>query len=180
MGFFVYSGPSAHFSYWASVMRKIDPILYERMTTLVSGMGYELVGCEVLSQPGSMLFRIYIDSEKGVKVDDCSRVSRQIGAMMDVDGPFQGKYHLEVSSPGIDRPLFEPAHFRKYVGKRIKVRLYTPVNQQRKYNGMLKQVEGEEITILVDTSEQEVKLSFSNIEKANLIGDIDFQRAEDR
>lgn len=161
-------------------MRKISPALYERMATLVSGMGYELVGCEMLSQSGSMLFRIYIDSEKGLTVDDCSKVSRQIGAMMDVDDPFQGHYRLEVSSPGIDRPLFELDHFHRYLGKRIKVRLYAPINQRRQFVGMLKQVEGEEITILVDASDEEVKLPFSAIEKANLIGDIDFQRADDR
>lgn len=161
-------------------MRKIaNPVLYERMKTLVDGMGYELIGCEMLSQAGRMLFRLYIDSEKGVTVDDCTRVSRQISAMMDVDDPFQDRYSLEVSSPGIDRPLFELAHFRKVIGKRVKVRLYAPINQRRQYTGCLLSVEGEEITIL-DASEQEVKLPFSAIEKANLIGDIDFQRAEDR
>ncbi len=105
-------------------MRKIDPILHERLAQLIGAMGYELVGCEHVPQGRQMLFRIYIDSAKGVTVDDCSQVSRQVSAMLDVEDPFQGRYVLEVSSPGIDRPLFEIEHYQKYVGKRVKVRLY--------------------------------------------------------
>jgi ribosome maturation factor RimP len=119
-----------------------------------------------------MIFRIYIDSPKGVTVDDCSRVSRQVGAMMDVEDPFESRYALEVSSPGIDRPLFEIEHYRKYIGKRIKLKLYSPVNQRRQFKGVLQRVEGEDIFLLVDDTEQEVKLSYSMIEKASLVGEI--------
>lgn len=155
-------------------MRKIDLVLYERLVTLIGSMGYELVGCEMLPQGGQLLFRIYIDSPQGVTVEACSQVSRQVSAMMDVEDPFQGRYTLEVSSPGIDRPLFELDHYRKYIGKRVKIRLYTPIDQRRQFKGLLQRVEGDDIYIVVDTSEQEVRLPFSAIEKANLIGDVDF------
>lgn len=183
MGFFVYSGLiliTAHFCIGQNVMRKIDPILHERLITLVASMGHELVGCELLPQGRQMLFRIYIDGPNGVKIDDCTEVSRQISAMMDVEDTFQDKYILEVSSPGIDRPLFELDHFRKYIGRQVRIRLYSPIEQRRQFKGILQRVDGEDIYILVDTSEQEVKLPFSAIEKANLIGDIGFQGTEGR
>lgn len=153
-------------------MRKIDPVLHEQLAILISSMGYELVGCELLPQGGQMLFRIYIDSPSGVTLDDCSKVSHQVSATMDVLDPIQGRYILEVSSPGIDRPLFEIEHYRRYIGKQIKIRLYAAINQRRQYKGILQRVEGEDIYLLVDDSTLEVKLPFSSIEKANLIGDI--------
>jgi ribosome maturation factor RimP len=158
-------------------MRKIDPVLQERLSKLCLSMGYELVGCELFPQGRQMLFRIYIDRPNGVTLDDCSDVSRQISAMMDVEDPIQGRYTLEVSSPGIDRPLFELEHYRKFIGKRVKIKLQSSINQRRQYTGVLHRVEREDIYLLVDDA-QEVILPFSAIEKANLIGDIHFQRTE--
>lgn len=151
-------------------MRKIDPVLYEKLATLVNAMGCELVGYEMLPQGRQMTFRVYIDSPNGVTIDDCSKVSRQMGAMLDVEELIQGSYTLEVSSPGLDRPLFELEHFRKYVGKQIKIRLSLPIEGRRQYKGVLQRVEGEDIYIIVD--EQEIKLPFSMVEKANLVEDI--------
>jgi ribosome maturation factor RimP len=150
-------------------MRKIDPVLNERLVKLTASMGYELVGCELLSLGGGQIFRIYIDGEKGVTVDDCSKVSRQISAMMDVEEPFQSRYTLEVSSPGIDRPLFLIEHYQKYIGCQVKIRLHAAINQRRQYKGRLQRVEEENIHILVDGLENEVVLPFSAIEKGNLI-----------
>jgi|SRR5579885_1941114 ribosome maturation factor RimP len=174
MGFFVYSGHKAHFLYRAGVMRKIDPVLYERLAKLIGSMGYELVGCELLPQGRQMVFRIYIDGKNGVTLDDCSLVSHQVSAMLDVEDPIQSRYSLEVSSPGIDRPLFELEHYRKHIGKQVRVRLHSPVNQRRQYKGVLQRVEGEDVYLLVEGMEQAVKLPFSLIEKANLIGDVRF------
>lgn len=155
-------------------MRKIDPVLHDRLLTLISSMGFELVGCELLSQNRQSVFRIYIDKENGVTVDDCSRVSRQISAMMDVEDPIQNRYSLEVSSPGIDRPLFEIEHFRKYIGKSVKLRLHMPINQRRQYKGLVQKVEEEDIYLLLEETGEEIKVPFSVIEKANLVGDIRF------
>jgi ribosome maturation factor RimP len=153
-------------------MKKIDPGLYERLATLISGMGYELVGCELVPQGGHLVFRLFIDKQNGVTIDDCSRVSHQVSAMLDVEDPIPGRYSLEVSSPGIDRPLFEIGHYQKYIGQRIKIRLYVPINNRRQFKGILLRVEGEDITLLVDDLLQEVTLPFSAIEKANLVGDV--------
>lgn len=158
-------------------MRKIDPALHERLTTLIESMGYELVGCEQCPQGRQMVFRIFIDGSDGTKqvtLDDCSRVSRQVSAMMDVEEPIHSRYLLEVSSPGIDRPLFELKHYQRFIGSRVKIKLHTPTNQRRQYKGILKRVEGEDIYLLEDDSEKEVMLTFSNIDKANVVGEIKF------
>ena len=158
-------------------MRKIDPVLYERLAALITSMGYELLGCELCPQGRQMVFRIYIDglqADKRVTLDDCSRVSHQVSAMMDVEDPIQGRYALEISSPGIDRPLFELKHYQRFIGSEVKIRLYAPINQRRQYKGVLQRVEGENIYLLVDGSEKEAVIPFSAIEKANVIGDVEF------
>lgn len=156
-------------------MSKLDPELHERLKVLASSMGYELVGAELLPQGRQMMFRIYIDGPNGVTVDDCSKISRQVGAMLDVEDPFHIRYILEVSSPGIDRPLFELEHYRKYIGKQIKVKLRLPVEGRKQYKGLLQKVEGDDIYLMVSDTEQPLKVSFSNIDKANLVGEINFR-----
>ena len=153
-------------------MRKIDPALHDRLAKLIGSMGLELVGCELLPQGRQMVFRIFIDKENGVTIDDCSLVSYQVSAMLDVEDPIQGRYSLEVSSPGIDRPLFEIGHYQKYIGHQVKIRLYAPINQRRQYKGTLLRVEGDDIYLLVEELGQEVKLPFSAIEKGHLIGNV--------
>lgn len=154
-------------------MRKIDPVLHERLAKLIHSMGYELLGYEFISK-GQMIFRIYIDSEKGITVDDCSQVSRQVSAMMDVEDAIQASYALEVSSPGIDRPLFELEHYRRQLGKQVKITLHLAVNNRKHYKGILKKIEGDNICLWLEDLEQEVILPFSTIEKGNLIGDAHF------
>jgi ribosome maturation factor RimP len=153
-------------------MRKLDPALQEMLKKTIFSMGYEMVGGEVLPQGGRLTLRIYIDNEKGVSVDDCSLVSRQVSAVLDVEDSFQGRYNLEVSSPGIDRPMFELEHYQKYQGSRIKLRLHAPLDGKRQLIGTLVRVVGEEITVLLDGAAQEVAVPFSLIEKAHLIGEV--------
>lgn len=144
--------------------------LRDLLANTVNSMGYEFVGCEMHGQGRGSVLRIYIDSATGVTADDCSKVSRQVSAMLDVEDPIQGKYTLEISSPGLDRPLFEIAHYQKFIGSRIKVRLAAPVNDRRNFVGVLLRVEGDDIHLLLDS--EEVILPFSNIEKAKVIADI--------
>lgn len=158
-------------------MAKIDPVLKERLVALIASMGYELLGCELVPQGRQMIFRLFIDAadaSKSVTLDDCSRVSHQVSAMMDVEDPIQSRYALEISSPGIDRPLFEIKHYQRFIGSQVKIRLYAPIAERRQYKGTLQRVEGEEIHLLVDGSEKEVVIPFSAIEKANVIGNVKF------
>jgi ribosome maturation factor RimP len=159
------------------MMNKINPELYERLVKLIGSMGYELLGCELVSQGRHTLIRIYIDysvvdNQKSITVEDCAQVSYQVSALLDVEDPIQGRYTLEVSSPGIDRPLFKVEHYKKYLGSRVKIKLCSPINKRRQYKGILLRVKGDDICLLVDDLEQEVVLPFSIIEKANLIADI--------
>ena len=150
-------------------MANAEITLQDRLGTLITSMGYEFVGCELLRQGRGSVLRIFIDSEQGITLTDCSKVSRQVSAMLDVDDPIQGEYSLEISSPGLDRPLFGIVQYKKFIGHRIKVRLYNPHNNQRNFVGILQQIDDvDDIHLLIDDDE-EVVLPFSGIEKARVI-----------
>lgn len=151
-------------------MKETENTLQSRLASLVAGMGYEFVGCELNKSRNGSLLRLYIDKPKGVTVDDCSLVSRQVSAMLDVEDPIQGQYTLEVSSPGLDRPLFEIEHYQRFVGSNVKVRLYAPLDGRRNFVGILLRVEEAKVVVKVD--ETEFALPFSNIEKAKLVANI--------
>jgi ribosome maturation factor RimP len=151
-------------------MKEVATSLRDRLASVVIALGYEFVGFELQRQGRSSLLRIYIDKPEGILVTDCSKVSRQISAMLDVEDPIKERYTLEVSSPGLNRPLFEIAHFEKFVGETIKVRLHAPVDNRRNIVGKLLKVEGSNIHILLDA--EEIVVPFCDIEKAKLIADI--------
>jgi ribosome maturation factor RimP len=153
------------------VMSKGEVSLRDQLASLISSMGYEFVGMELQRQGRKRsLLRIFIDTDKGVTLDDCTAVSRQVSAMLDVEDPIQGEYSLEISSPGIDRPLFELAHYQKQIGERVKVRLSSRLTERRNIVGVLLRVEGENIHLLV--GQEELVIPFSTIEKAKVIADI--------
>lgn len=154
-------------------MRQINPVLHERLAQLISAMGLELVGCEQQPMGRHMIFRLFIDSPTGVSADDCTRVSHQVSGLLDVDDPFQGRYTLEVSSPGIDRPLFTLGQCERFVGSEVKVRLHQPVDNRRQFRGVLLKVEGESLHVQVASGEV-VVLSFALVDKANVIGKVTF------
>lgn len=150
-------------------MGKISPELYKKMATLVDSMGYELFGGESLSQGRRSLLRLFIDKPEGVTVEDCARVSRQIDALLAVEQPHHPHgYALEVSSPGINRSLFEIEHYKKYRGNQVKIYLNQPIEQRRHYNGLLREVIGEDIYLQLEEG-KELVIPFSLIEKANLM-----------
>lgn len=135
---------------------------------VVKALGYELWGSELNSGGKSVLLRIYIDRSEGVSIDDCATISRQISAIMDVEEPIKGAYHLEVSSPGMDRGLFKPAHYEQYVGETVKLRLRIPRGEQRKFMGVLQAVQSDQITLALENGES-IELPFVNIDKAQII-----------
>lgn len=129
--------------------------------------GLELLGIEFISAGNNSVLRLYIDHENGIDVDNCADVSRQVSAILDVEDPIGPEYNLEVSSPGVDRPLFEKAHYQAVVGETIEVKLGLAQNGRRKFKGLLEAVEGDNLIVVVDGEDYE--LSISNIDKANLI-----------
>lgn len=138
----------------------------------VRALGYELVGVEHLTQGRHSVVRVFIDSERGITLADCERASHQISGILDVEDPIRGQYNLEVSSPGLDRPLFTTEHYIRFLGEKVKVRLRLAINGRRKLTGRIHKVENGVITI-VDDTDQEFELTIDDIEKANLVPDYD-------
>lgn len=138
---------------------------------LVEGLGYEFVGLEYASAPKQSLLRIYIDSTEGVGLSDCEFVSREVASLMDVEDPIAGHYTLEVSSPGVARPLFTIEQFAQFSGEEAKLTAFAPIDGRRKFRGRILRAEGEEVRLEVDG--EPVVLAFDNIAKARLVPDFD-------
>jgi ribosome maturation factor RimP len=160
-------GPLAHFLFLSVWMRTAPVNIQNVIEPVVSALGYELVGIEYLLQGRHSLLRIYIDHSDGIKIDDCERVSHQVSGALDVDDVIRGQYTLEVSSPGMDRPLFTLEQFTRFLGNEVNIRLSAPLNGRRKFKGVLRAVDGRNVNLVVD--DEEISLPFSSIEKANLV-----------
>jgi ribosome maturation factor RimP len=132
----------------------------------INGMGYEFWGCEYLSQGKYSLLRVYIDKPEGITIDDCQEVSRNISAVLDVEDPIPGNYSLEISSPGIPRPLFKDWQYSRYIGHEVQIKTAKSVNGKRKIVGIIVSVS--EQSVVLDTEHQHQELFFSNIVKASL------------
>lgn len=143
--------------------------IQELLEPVVTESGYQLWGCEYLSQGKHSLLRIYIDKEGGIGITDCEIVSRQISAILDVEDPIQGNYSLEVSSPGIPRPLFYKEHYQQYVGHSVQLKLYKPINGSRKLVAIIQSVN--ETAVILKTESEDIEVQFSQIVKANLTGE---------
>jgi ribosome maturation factor RimP len=143
-------------------------------------LGLELLGVEYLPTPGSATLRLYIDvpadratgpdgEPRSVTIEECEAVSREVSAQLDVEDPISGNYTLEVSSPGLDRPLFSVDQFERFIGESAKVTLRLPQDGRRRLQGVIASVEGTMITFLVDGAGFTV--AFENIDKARLVPD---------
>lgn len=130
-------------------------------------MGLELWGVEYFARSTTSLLRVYIDREDGVDIEDCKQFSRQLGSVLDVEDPIHGEYTLEVSSPGLDRPLYSLAQYGKYLGETIDLKLRLPFEGRRKFKGALKAIEAGEVVMVVD--DHEYLFPFESIEKARLV-----------
>lgn len=149
-------------------MYKAPQALWELVRGVVEPMGYEFVGLEYLARPkAGHLLRVYIDTERGILLDDCEAVSRQLSGVLDVEDPIPGEYALEVSSPGLDRPLFAPEQFARFAGHEAKVRLARPLAGRRNYKGVIAGVDGDVIHLSVDG--EALALPFRDIDSARLV-----------
>ena len=133
----------------------------------IEQLGYELADLELKLAGRDSLVRVFIDRPEGVGLEDCETVSRQVSAVLDVEDPVPGHYVLEVSSPGLDRKLTKPAHYRRYVGDNIRVQLRFPIEGRRKFRGRLTAASEETIQIEVDGQLHE--LPIATIDTARLV-----------
>ncbi|AOE87470.1 MULTISPECIES: ribosome maturation factor RimP [Pseudomonas] len=137
------------------------------LAPVVEALGYQCWGIEFLSQGRHSLLRIYIDHENGILVDDCEKVSRQISGVLDVEDPISSEYTLEVSSPGMDRPLFTLEQFAAHAGELVKIKLRSPFEGRRNFQGLLRGVEEQDVVVLIE--DREFLLPIELIDKANII-----------
>lgn len=137
------------------------------LAPVVEALGYECWGVEFISQGRHSVLCVYIDRPEGILIDDCEAVSRQVSGILDVEDPISGEYTLEVSSPGMDRPLFTLEQFAKHAGEQVKIRLRSPYEGRRNYQGILRGVEEQDVVVLVD--DHEYLLPIDSIDKANII-----------
>jgi ribosome maturation factor RimP len=141
--------------------------LTETIRRSVEPLGFELVGVEYMALGSRHVLRIYIDHAEGIDVDDCARVSHQVSGVLDVEDPIPGEYDLEVSSPGLDRPLFTEEHFARFAGADVNIRLHAKLQGRRRFGGRLLGVEDGEVLVEVDG--ETFRLPLANIEQARLV-----------
>ena len=140
--------------------------LLDLLEPTIRGLGYELLGIERGRANAGQLLRLYIDHNDGIGVDDCERVSRQVGDVLDAEKALRGDYTLEVSSPGIDRPLFTLEQHRRYVGEKVLLRLRNLVNGRRRLAGILREVTADGLAIEVEG--EHFQVGFSDVERSRL------------
>jgi len=145
--------------------------LEELLSPVVTSLGFEFVGMEYLPQGKHSLLRIYIDTPDGITVDDCSAVSHQVSGVLEVEDPINGHYVLEVSSPGLDRPLFKFEDFERFSGHNVQIRLQIPMDGRRNYKGLLEGVQADGQLVDVAIDDEIISLPWDKIEKARLVVD---------
>lgn len=155
-------------------MKQAPEHLVNLIEPIVEGLGYECVGIDYHPHPKHGLLRVYIDSENGILVDDCSKVSHQISGVLDVEDPIPGNYHLEISSPGADRPFFKVSQFEQFIGSTVLVNLFSAINGRRKITGQIEKVEGDMITL--QEAGQIFEVPFSAMSKARLVPEYSFDK----
>ena len=135
----------------------------------VEGLGYILWGYEYRPHGETALLRIFIEKDEGVSIDDCAKVSRQIGAVLDVENIIPVAYILEVSSPGMDRVLFTPDQYQTYIGDTLKIRTRTPIDERRNFKGSL--IEAGETVVTIEVDKQNFEIPYESIDRARLVLD---------
>ncbi|HEX4872014.1 MAG TPA: ribosome maturation factor RimP [Nevskiaceae bacterium] len=156
----------------------------ERLVALIEpvaeSLGYELLLLEFAPQSGHALLRLYIDfldqRDQPIGLEDCESVSREVAALLDVEDPIKTAYQLEVSSPGFDRPLTKPAHFRRFAGQSAKLQLLAPVAGRRKFSGRI--IDCNDHTLTLALPDGETSLELSQIERARLVPDYSAARSK--
>jgi ribosome maturation factor RimP len=150
----------------------MTPVDTQKLTQIVepviAGQGYELVDLEFKNEMGGWVLRVFIDHESGVSLDDCTSVSRELSAVLDVEDAIPVAYNLEVSSPGLDRPLKKESDFARFVGKKARIRTRHPVGESRRnFSGTLLEVAAGKVKI--DVGDQVCEVPVDDVEKANLV-----------
>lgn len=152
--------------YFRPVYRQNQTLL-DLLQPEVSALGYELVGVESGQRGRRRWLRVYIDGPDGIGVEDCARVSDQLSGLLEVEQPVRGAYDLEVSSPGLDRLIFNVDQFRRFIGATVKLCLYQKQDGQRRYQGVLIAVD--EAAVVIRSGGRELAMAHEQIKTARLV-----------
>lgn len=145
----------------------IGQALHNLLSQTVQGMQYEFVGAEWAQEGKRSILRVYIDKPDGITLDDCSQVTHQLNGVLDVEDLVEHSYHLEVSSPGVNRPLFTMDQFNRFLQHWVKIKLTEPLSGRKQLKGMLQQVTDDEVVLLIENEQWFVP--YSIIKRANII-----------
>ena len=144
--------------------------LIELLEPVITALGYEMLGIEYFKQKDGSLLRLYIDSDAGITLDDCTRVNHQVIGVLDVHDPIKERYHLDISSPGLDRPLFTLKQFQRFLGQQVKIKLREKIDERRKFTGVIKAIE--ETAVLVSEEGIDYLIPADVIDSAHLVPEI--------
>ncbi|MCB1052249.1 MAG: ribosome maturation factor RimP [Acidobacteria bacterium] len=165
---------SAHFFFVPMSKTSKTELLEKLVETVLEGTEFELVHLEFVKEGPDWVLRVFIDHPQGVLLDHCESVSHLISERLDQDDPIEVAYQLEVSSPGIDRPLVKPAHFQKFVGSRVFVKMRTPVSGVKQAVGTLVRFEDETLCVQNENDGQELSIPRNLLVKATLKPHLEF------
>lgn len=154
------------------MLSKKEQQLLELLEAHAPAGDIEIVTVEVIGSSRAPVIRVYIDSKDGVSFKELTESQEWIGQLMDEVDPFPGAYTLEVSSPGIDRPLRTPAHFARFAGDDAKIKTKSPIDGQSNFKGTI--VSADEGSVVLDVDGNQVSIPFESIRRANLVGKVDF------
>ena len=152
-------------------MATLEQRLNQMLEAPILALGFELWGIEFVRAGKHSTLRVYIDHQDGITVENCAEVSHQVSSILDVEDPITTEYNLEVSSPGMDRILFKPEQYARYIGEQLNLTLRIAVNNRRKFKGVISRVDGDNLLLSVDGNEETV--AFANIQQANLVPNFD-------
>lgn len=139
--------------------RKVEDVVYDLAKPIIDRNNFELVEIEFKKEGADWYLRVYIDKEGGITIDDCEAVSRELSDLLDEADPIEQSYIFEVSSPGIDRPLKTDRDYEKNIGKLIEIKLFSPLNGKKAYEGILKGHSKEAVDIEADSKEIRIEKS---------------------
>ncbi|WP_294385798.1 ribosome maturation factor RimP [uncultured Clostridium sp.] len=143
--------------------------IYEMVKPIADELNYEIYHIEYVKENGEYYLRIYIEKEGGITLNDCEALSRRVSDLMDEKDPIAEAYFLEVSSPGLNRTLFTEAHYKRFVGREVMVKLAKAIDGKKSIKGILKEVNEENIIVESDTL---ISIPKEKIKSANIEGEI--------
>jgi ribosome maturation factor RimP len=159
-------------------MRRANDRLTTLVETVIEPMGYEALGVEHLGAGSAQaVLRVYIDHPDGITVEDCETVSRQLSGVLDVEDPIIGRYDLEVSSPGLDRPLFTLEQIARHRGKRARVRLAHKLEGRRNFEGEIRGLSADGAWLELVLDDAAIQLPVDQIERAHLVPELNFSQS---